>query len=266
MRLRGPKQERPPRESCEYQPGEYPGAAANPLSGNYWQPKKRGKINGFSRASRLRMLEKMAGLNLKKLDTLPLLITLTYPADFPEDWRTVKAHMVAFRKRLLRKWPKAAGVWKLERQQRGAPHVHLMLYNVAFLPHRWLAVAWHMIAAPKSPEHLRAGTQVQRCRSHRQAMCYAAKYLGKPSGGGDTESWGRRWGIWNARFLPLTLIVAPIGEAAAYTVRRWLWKYQRAHGYRRRGRRGRFDGTSAWIGSETMNRMIGLAVQEGRDG
>jgi hypothetical protein len=261
VRLKGTRVEGSHRETMEYGPDPVPGAEPHPLSGNYWQPKRRGAIRGFSRASRLRMLEKTAGMDWKALEHPALLLTLTYPSEWPEDWMAAKAHLLAFRKRLFRRWPGAGVFWKMERQQRGAPHFHLLVYNVAFIPIRWLAANWYQIVGSKDPLHLKAGTQVARVRSSRQAVAYAAKYLGKLGENGDNEAWGRRWGIWNAKQLPIKLVIAPLSTAAAHKLRRWLWAYQRSNGYRRRGKRGRYDGTTAWLSWEAFNRLLDAALE-----
>jgi hypothetical protein len=258
-RIRGPKQDIAPRITMEYSPDYVKGAEPHPDTGYYWGPKKRGKIRGFSRAARLRMLETMASINVARVRELPLFVTLTYPAEWPEEWRVVKAHMDAFRKRLLRAYPAGAAIWKLERQSRGAPHVHMLIYGLQYLPHAWLAGEWYAIVGSGDAKHLAAGTQVKRVRSHRQAMYYASKYLGKQGDTADNESWGRRWGIWNARHMPIDIVESAIPEHVAHKVRRWMWQYARSNGYRRRGRRGRHDGTMAWLSSVGFERLVALA-------
>jgi len=70
---------------------------------------------------------------------------------------------------------------ELEYQQR-APHFHLVVMGVPFLARQWLSRAWYQIVGSDDPRHLRAGTQVQRCKSTRKAhQSYAAKYVAKIS-------------------------------------------------------------------------------------
>jgi hypothetical protein len=70
-----------------------------------------------------------------------------------------------------------------------------MIFNVPFIARAWLSRAWYEIAGGGDERHLRAGTNVQRVVSTRQARSYVAKYVAKlPSG--ETPPWqGRFWGI-----------------------------------------------------------------------
>jgi hypothetical protein len=108
-------------------------------------PAKRGKIKGFSRGSRGRLLKTVGRL---KQDKLPVFVTLTYPDDFPvtpERWRR---DLAALWRRMRRQWPEAAAIWKKEFKRRKsgvnagkvAPHYHMLLW----LP-EWVATgieAW----------------------------------------------------------------------------------------------------------------------------
>jgi hypothetical protein len=97
--------------------------------------KPRGEITEFTDASRRRMLYLMA-----KIETgaIPFFVTLTYPDKFPLYNDAYKRHLEVFCGRLLRRWPKAAVIWKLEFKERKsgansgkvAPHYHLFVYNV----------------------------------------------------------------------------------------------------------------------------------------
>lgn len=101
----------------------------------YARPAGTGVITRWSAKSRARMVETMASLDYRPLHDLhrqmgwtPGMVTFTYPGD----WETVagkgsdvKRHMHAFRERFHRQFGVPfVGVWKLEFQRRGAPHVH----------------------------------------------------------------------------------------------------------------------------------------------
>ena len=100
---------------------------------------KRGKISGFSPASRRRLLRKLAKT---RCDCLPHFVTLTYPDRFPRDAQRWKRDLDALLKRLRRLFPASAGVWKLEVKERQsgdsagaiAPHFHVLLWGV---PESW---------------------------------------------------------------------------------------------------------------------------------
>jgi hypothetical protein len=65
----------------------------------------RGKIRGFSRASRRSLLRRMASINRTAFRAFKgrlLFTTLTYPTDYPGDPAVCKRHLEAFGKRLER--------------------------------------------------------------------------------------------------------------------------------------------------------------------
>jgi hypothetical protein len=126
-----------------------------------------------------------------------LFVTLTYPPIY--DAANAKRDREVFLKRLLRKYPQVAGVWRMEAQKRGAPHYHLILMGVNFIPKEWLARVWYEVVGSGNPAHLKAGTQVRRVKNYQHAVYYVAKYLSKPSeafddGDDGLGELGRRWG------------------------------------------------------------------------
>ena len=81
-----------------------------------------------------------------RTDCLPHLATLTYPDQFPLYRNEYKRHMDTLGKRMRRRWPNSAIIWKLEFKKRLsgknkggiAPHYHLFIFNVPlrFVPHK----------------------------------------------------------------------------------------------------------------------------------
>lgn len=163
------------------------------------------QINGWSRRSRARMIRRLAEIDWTPMlarDQVPAMVTLTYPGKWEAvapDGKAVKRHLMAFYKRFSRAWGTDwQGIWKLEFQRRGAPHIHLYmvppqglsgahlreqhaealqawtpgqpkprLRPVAFdeLPFReWLSLTWADIVGHPDPEqkrrHVAAGTGV----------------------------------------------------------------------------------------------------------
>jgi len=155
---------------------------------------KRGAVISFTRRSRSRMLRTFAQIDRDYIGS-SLLVTLTYPRSFPTESGTYKRHFHSFSKRLRRVFPNSSAIWKLEFQTRGAAHYHLLVMGVPFLAKEWLSHAWYDVVGSHDPRHLRAGTQVQRCKSTRQALSYAAKYVAKISTGAQVEHTGRFWGV-----------------------------------------------------------------------
>jgi len=165
----------------------------------------RGKVNTFSSASRRRLM-RLIGI-VDQREATPLFVTLTYPGDWPKDSRVWKRQFDNFWKRLERKFGDVGCVWKLEAQRRGAPHFHLLVWGLSYVPLlEWISQAWYEVVGSGDLRHLRAGTQVQELRSWHGVMSYASKYLGKvdyelPKDGG-WENVGRFWGVRGAPNIP----------------------------------------------------------------
>lgn len=186
-------------------------------------PAKRGRIWEFSASSRRRLVSMVAATDP---GARALFVTLTY-RDYPPDGRRWKRDLATWWKRVLEKWPGASCVWKLEPQPgRYAPHYHLIVWGVGFMPKEWLAWAWADVTGDVSKEHIQAGTRVELVRSHRGVLAYAAKYLchrcearsredvesGLSNGTltqADLEAWerwqaaGRWWGVLGRARVPL---------------------------------------------------------------
>jgi len=154
----------------------------------------RGSVSGFSRRSRKRLIELLC-----KLDEIDdaLFWTLTYPSEFPDQFDVFKRDLDTFLKRVKRRWPDAAWIWRVEPQQRGAPHYHLIIWNIPNGLRRvrlWVTLAWAQIAHQHDKHNGEYATRVERINSRRHAMHYASKYSAKVSGEDDQKQWGRRWG------------------------------------------------------------------------
>ena len=82
----------------------------------------------FSARSRRTMRFQFSALPWEMLGKRPVMITLTYPGDW-ELWvansRELAKHREAFKERWRRKFGTLVGVWVVEFQRRGAPHLHL---------------------------------------------------------------------------------------------------------------------------------------------
>jgi len=167
------------------------------------EPSPRGKITGFSKKSRLRLLKKMGQV---RKNEMPFFITLTYPAEYPKEKEVYKADLEKFLKRLIYRFPKVAGFWRLEFQKRGAPHYHLLVWGLpnadlkSFISHLWFKTV-----KSGDEKHLKAGTQVARVRSWRGVMSYASKYMAKE--GDYNQECGRIWGCFNEQYIPWSKIL-----------------------------------------------------------
>lgn len=225
---------------------------------------KRGAVSGFSGKSRSRMLALVSSLNRQ---ILPIFVTLTYDDEWDNDPLAWKSDLDTFGKWLLRAYPQSCFIWKLEPQKRGAPHFHLLVYGIPFLPWQAVAVRWVEIVnqcrLPKNfpvekgrlgaaayrrwvvnnienydvMNHLLAGVRVEAIRSRNGVMCYCSKnYMGKecelPAG---WEKVGRFWGVIGRKNLPRSKVEEIEFSREAFSkVRRVARRWFAAKGMRRR--------------------------------
>lgn len=194
----------------------------------------RGNISIFSHAARSRMMYAIAKV---RRDLLPLFVTLTYPKEYSENWKDWKRNLEMITRAILREFPNASGIWKLEPQRRGAPHYHLLVWGVSLCELRGLIpYAWNDIVAPSNVEHLRwhlgkIGNGnvhcVQEVHTQKQMYMYVVKYISKAA----LEGWeyvGKWWGIFGRRNLPLgDEVVFEINEKNADDVIRYIRRFTR---------------------------------------
>jgi hypothetical protein len=209
------------------------------------------EITSWSTRSRSRMTRRLCELDyaplLKDHDSIPVMITLTYPGDWltvAPDGKAVKKHMAMFRRRWYRRWAtQPVGPWKLEFQRRGAPHVHLLtvLPGGSSQFRAWLSATWADVVNHPDPvqrmKHEMAGTGVDfatglRSRDPRRIAVYFTKhgsFVAKEYQNVVPKQWqvrgkgpGRFWGIWGLDRCVAAVEVSPDSAVkAARTMRRW---------------------------------------------
>jgi hypothetical protein len=129
----------------------------------------RGAIYTFSRASRKRLLELCARFEAK---LKALFLTFTYRQNM-QDHVAAKRHLDLLLRWLKRKHSESAILWRMEYQERGAIHFHLLVFDKSFIPASDLTQYWQKITGDDSyPD-------VELVRSRRKAIAYVSKYLGK---------------------------------------------------------------------------------------
>ena len=116
----------------------------------------RSNVTKFTNASKRRLM-----FTARNFPGLEIMLTLTYPADFPLDGRIVKNHWRRFRQWMVRNGAKT-GLWVLEFQKRGAPHFHIFIQEP--LDKDAVANAWYRIVGSGDPKHLEAGTRIETFR------------------------------------------------------------------------------------------------------
>lgn len=248
----------------------------------------RGRVSGFSRASRKRLLDR---LNSVPDDVLAdaLFITLTLPDAALDRWqakpaaakprmalgvRGSKGALARFTKRLRRAWPRCAGVWRMERVPRLSgdyagelvPHYHVLVFNVPWMETGWLASAWYECVASADSRHLQAGTSVQRVRSRRGAMSYVAKYMCKEESAAAGEHTGRYWGVFGDAWLEVIIRTYELTARQFYRLRRVLRAYvlkswRPPGAVRCRWARAPGQGCTAYLSEASALRLVAWAAE-----
>lgn len=216
---------------------------------------KRGKVKGFSFASRRRLMQTIARIRLDA--PLPMFVTLTYPNEFPSPMES-KKHMDVFRKRLLRRFPEIGFIWKLEPQQRGAPHYHILTWGVSEHDLFMFTVsAWYEIAGAGDKNHLAfhmggLGNKpcVQAVYSREGVMKYASKYLGKTFevAGWDELYPGRFWAVVQKDNIPFGQeMIMYISENDAHKWMRYQRRFAKIKKHLNRSSLTTFCRSSQWV-------------------
>lgn len=160
---------------------------------------KRGKVEVFSRQSRYRLFRLFHSLEFRRWT----FCTLTYGETFPRDPRACKVHLKAYRRAFERRYGKVRGVWRMELQERGACHFHILYLDPPFIPIGDWNDLWDNCS--HRPVDERYGNSVDIQVGWRQADSdvvskYLGKYIGKPDDRNSEDEqihYGRWWGKWN---------------------------------------------------------------------
>jgi hypothetical protein len=198
----------------------------------------RDRVRGFSRTSRTNLLRRLASINrtaFKAFRRRMIFVTLTYPKHYPEDPKLCKRHLKALRKRLQREYGSFAAFWRLGIQQRGAWHLHLLLFvGPSFGPidelRRFISSSWYEVTGKVSEGHLRAGTRVEAVRKWKEATSCVERYMAKPEEFPEGLQTGRIWGIWNENLLPVRWETVEVSLKDAFRIRRIYRKLARRKG------------------------------------
>lgn len=160
---------------------------------------KRGEIATFSRQSRYRLFRLLHTLRFRTFS----FVTLTYGNTFPEDPRQAKVHLKAFRRATERRWGAIRAIWRMEFQERQAPHFHIIYLDPPFIPVQDWNILWDKCR--KSPVSERFGNSLDLTvpkgnSAARLIGKYVAKYIAKVDERGVATlpgNPGRMWGRWN---------------------------------------------------------------------
>lgn len=165
---------------------------------------KRSSITNFTKASRKRLLQRMAAC--RNMDA-GYFGTFTFPGHFTYDAHEVKRILSAFRKRILRRFPEIRAIWRMEIKTRlsgesegeNVPHFHLLFFGIAYGHERQLTLIlgqmWDELANHNDRDVPFLRSEVTQIRSRSHAVYYASKYAAKIDDGLD-DGFGRHWGFF----------------------------------------------------------------------
>lgn len=246
---------------------------------------RRRAISGFSDASRRNLLRRLGTLDFSVVRGIPVVITLTYPADWRPWCATgadAKQQLVSFRREWAKRWGEFQGIWKLEFQprhsqpeeRRFAPHFHILAVVPAADPAKpvfqatsltdvreWVSLTWWNIVGSENADHLKAGTRVDDADGEYpgRVVAYFAGYTAgrtKEEQHKAPANWpglGRFWGVVG---IPSVEVSTHLTEAEFFAVRRVLAELlARRRGGRRRSLRRGDDGI--WLALDNAPELVG---------
>lgn len=186
-------------------------------------------ISKFTRKSRWNLKLHFDRLDRKRTKRA-LMVTLTY-AENMTDGRRAKRHLDAFFKAVDRAYGKPGQFWKMECQERGSLHFHLLIFGVRknFIPYEWVADTWCRIVGGDERQRA-AGTRVEAAKSLFEVRSYLEKYLGKvlQTDGDAVDNPGRWWGVRHLERFQAPVKEHPLTPAQAVQVTRLLNRLHKA--------------------------------------
>lgn len=232
---------------------------------------KRGTIRVFSGASRRRLIELMARLRVTGVRTT--FLTLTFNGvPTPQE---AKQAFKRFTMRLRRRYPAASALWRMEYQDRGAIHFHLLIFNMPYWSHRQIQYAWECCTG-----ELMSIVHVKLLHGgKKQAMAYVAKYIAKASKAvgsayldnaayshapsGDPLDPGRFWGWINRPGLPYDVRRLVIVGDEHMIAALWREMAELSHGLAaQQPRAARFYGTCCYDLAEAVSHNAGNVIYD----
>jgi hypothetical protein len=189
----------------------------------------RGPVCGFSPKSRRRLFDLFASMDRRR-SAPELFVTLTYSdLSYGLEWEAWKGHLQAMIRRLKRRYPSIAFVWRLEVKPRLTgdhagelmPHFHFLVWNVDSIDVDWLRVSWSDVVG--TGDTIRVN--VRRVSGWRGACSYISKDMAKVEM--SVIPTGRVWGVIGKAYLAIRIIAFDLTHDQFYRMRRVLRSWLR---------------------------------------
>ncbi|PWQ95763.1 rolling circle replication-associated protein [Leucothrix pacifica] len=184
----------------------------------------RGAIKEWSKKSRSRCERHIRNV---PQGSIVAFLTLTYPKVYTNDGKAVKRDLATMVKRLKRMGV-SGGIWFLEFQKRGAPHVHAFLGQWPSGGAGAVARAWYEVVGSGDEKHLdwhlgrlSGRPCLEWMRNQHAASYYACKYAVKSQQKDVPEEYqnvGRFWGCWGGLRPVFRVFYARGGDACRAAV------------------------------------------------
>lgn len=183
----------------------------------------RGVVQGFSNASRLRLLKWLACVSWGVVGK-SLFATFTYPdACVDSALSRRRSHLSSLHRgieRVVGKRCPALWRWEWRPRQTGTrlgefvPHLHMLYFGCRRVPFRYVRSLWGTILRYDLPIQI----DIQACSSGEQAASYVAKYAAKPQvvprldNGAYLNTLGRHHGVLRRALVPLCPVESVVGD------------------------------------------------------
>jgi len=196
------------------------------------------KIKEFSPRSRVRLLKLVSRLDVSH-EKCPVFVTLTFGQCYPTP-QQAKEYMRLFVRKLNRRSSRdVSSIWRMEFQERGAPHFHLIVFGLDYIKKEFLAKLWADTIGQKYWDHSKDEpaypfTRIEGVQQHRKLIYYVSKYVAKVEDKGSPrqaegevqgddsscgfnsvlymDAVGRFWGVIKRNILPMAEIKRIVKE------------------------------------------------------
>jgi len=226
----------------------------------------RGVVSEFSRASRRRLMIRMNRMDVSRVRVT--FVTLTFASIPTRD--DARSAFKRFLMRIRRKYPNTSAVWRLEHQQRGSAHFHILFFRLPYIPQNDLQKVWTECTREKL-----SIVDIRLVKNKKHAMAYVSKYIAKRTDGESATSLekaayqhdgetGRFWGILNAEKLPYGKIRAEWLDVDDDAIR-YFWWTTRKMSFGRSGNRIEMTMLFADDALKMLDYLTSLANRRGDD-